>query len=441
VQGSNSPRTASPAYAATFQIAFGFALLSLLLSWLVSARGFHYVSDDDFARTVIAQRFSEHIANHGFLELWQPPALKSTVDPSGTSWLPLPFWLTGIAMKLFAPTFATARIVSAMLTAASSALLFVTLRDAQIIVRNAAFGTALVLLIPWHLYASAAAVPEAYTATLVAIGLTGLVHPRGLQLWHAFAIFAATLCRYEPWTAAVLLAALSFVPKRGELVASRIAVSCLCVLGLLLWMRWNSFAHDGPLHFYRRVSSFKEAHDARTQGRGPGLWLYPQALWRGAPEFMLILPAAFACILHRNSRRLGLCLLGMVVLLLVSAALEGAPTHHPERAWLPVATALFALLPHVVEASTERFGRYSVPLQAGALGSLLLVLCLRVFAPSPFENTRMALVKEGELLRTSEHLEIAPCAYEHFALIAGYAMPSRVRILPSQSLGPCPHVH
>jgi hypothetical protein len=406
---------------ATFRIACSFALLSLALSWGISARGFYYVSDDDFARTVIAQRFAEH----------------SRMDPSGTSWLPLPFWLTGIAMKLFAPTFATARIVSATLSAASTALLFVALRNAQVTVRAASFGTALVLLTPWHLYASAAAVPEAYTASLVAIGLTGLLHPRGVQLWHALAILAATLCRYEPWTAAVLIAVLSLVPKCGVPSAQRFAVSCLCVFGIALWMGWNAFAHDGPFHFYRRVSSFKEAHDARTQGGGPGLWLYPRALWQGAPEFVLVFPSAIACILRKSSHRFGLCVLGMAVLLLLSAALEGAPTHHPERAWLPLATALFALLPHLIEAC---LGRYSATLRSAVLGSLVLFLGVRAFSPPPFDDGRMALVKQGERLRASEHLEVAPCAYEHFALIAGYTRPSRVTILPSQNTGSCPHV-
>jgi hypothetical protein len=48
-------------------------------AWLL-ARGFSHVSDDDYARTVIAEQFAH------------APRL----DPSGTSWLPLPFWVAGL---------------------------------------------------------------------------------------------------------------------------------------------------------------------------------------------------------------------------------------------------------------------------------------------------------------------------------------------------------
>ena len=38
--------------------------------------GFRAVSDDDFARVVLAQQWAAH----------------PTLDPTGTSWLPVPFW-------------------------------------------------------------------------------------------------------------------------------------------------------------------------------------------------------------------------------------------------------------------------------------------------------------------------------------------------------------
>ena len=65
--------------------AAGVALGKAVVSSLVWASGFRALSDDDYARIVIAQRFAE----------------SPSLDPTGTSWLPLPFWLNGGAMLLF----------------------------------------------------------------------------------------------------------------------------------------------------------------------------------------------------------------------------------------------------------------------------------------------------------------------------------------------------
>src|SRR5262245_35515505 len=46
---------------------------------LVLAGGFRAVSDDDFSRVVLAQQW----------------ALKPHLDPTGSSWLPFPFWIYG----------------------------------------------------------------------------------------------------------------------------------------------------------------------------------------------------------------------------------------------------------------------------------------------------------------------------------------------------------
>ena len=72
------------------------ALAKVAVSLWVLRLGFSHVSDDDFARTVIAQTF----------------AGAPKLDPSGTSWLPLPFWLTGGAMMVLGRSIAVARGVA-----------------------------------------------------------------------------------------------------------------------------------------------------------------------------------------------------------------------------------------------------------------------------------------------------------------------------------------
>ena len=83
-------RTAAP-----FIIATAKTVVSLALLW----SGFRSISDDDFSRVAIAQQFAVH------------PHL----DPSGTSWLPLPFWVYGGAMKAFGLSLATAQITAILL--------------------------------------------------------------------------------------------------------------------------------------------------------------------------------------------------------------------------------------------------------------------------------------------------------------------------------------
>lgn len=76
-----------------------FALAGLLVAlklgidaWVLRA-GFSHVSDDDYARTVIAE------------QLAHAPRL----DPSATSWLPLPFWLEGGVMMVAGRSLGVAR--------------------------------------------------------------------------------------------------------------------------------------------------------------------------------------------------------------------------------------------------------------------------------------------------------------------------------------------
>ncbi len=59
--------------------AVGVGVAKLVASLAVLGSGFRAVSEDDYARIVIAQRF----------------AAAPRLDPSGTRWLPLPFWLYG----------------------------------------------------------------------------------------------------------------------------------------------------------------------------------------------------------------------------------------------------------------------------------------------------------------------------------------------------------
>jgi len=79
------------------------ALKCAVSAWALHI-GFTHVSDDDFARVTLAQAFAH------------APQL----DPTGTSWLPFPFWLNGGAMALFGRSLAVARGVAVVSSAAPS---------------------------------------------------------------------------------------------------------------------------------------------------------------------------------------------------------------------------------------------------------------------------------------------------------------------------------
>ncbi|MFO0673955.1 MAG: hypothetical protein U0235_30765 [Polyangiaceae bacterium] len=106
-----------------------------LVSWL----GFRQISDDDYARTVIAESFA------------RAPKL----DPSGTSWLPFPFWTTGAAMMAFGRSLGVARAVAYAASGVGAAVFFLALRRAGASRAMGAAATIVASVSSWNLPGSA----------------------------------------------------------------------------------------------------------------------------------------------------------------------------------------------------------------------------------------------------------------------------------------------
>src|SRR5450755_54399 len=83
--------------------------LACIAAW---ATGFRALSDDDYARITIAQRF----------------AASAHFDPSGTSWLPAPFWVYGGVFRCFGTSIGVARVTAVGLSAAATLLVYVAAR-------------------------------------------------------------------------------------------------------------------------------------------------------------------------------------------------------------------------------------------------------------------------------------------------------------------------
>jgi hypothetical protein len=130
-------------------------LARLAVSAAVAAAGVRAISDDDFARVTIAQRF----------------ALAPSLDPSQTSWLPAPFWMTGSVMALFGRSLEVARATawaSGILAAALVLLAAAWLTESRV---AATAGALLALAIPYVAWLGVATVPDYLTAALLVVAM------------------------------------------------------------------------------------------------------------------------------------------------------------------------------------------------------------------------------------------------------------------------------
>jgi hypothetical protein len=372
--------------------------------------GFAQVSDDDYARVVIAQTFAH------------APKL----DPSGTSWLPFPFWIYGGLMMIVGRSLFAAKAIAFVLGALAPALPYAGLRSMQI-TRNAAFaGAALASLTPWSVWLGLAPVPEGWAGACAAAALFFLAGERALVA--AVLALVASLSRYEAWPVAAFIAVVCAVRAQRDRLS--IVAMIVAISGVAFWLVNNAIAHADPLHFVARVAAFRRA-SGPTLSVAERIAEYPLALVRDAPEI-----AAFAAVAAGVASRdralrarwvLPIAGAACVLLFLVYGDLrDGAPTHHAARALLPIFGVLAGFAADAIVTSSRP--RVAVPI---ALATLAFVLFRARAIPgdSPSER-RDAQIARGRELAPAKSLDVTPCAYEHFALIAAYGAPENVTIEP-----------
>lgn len=417
--------------------AFGVALA--LAVWAVLRAGFTHLSDDDYARTVIAQEWVASVRGLTFLH--ELPGFRAhrwarIVDPSGTSWLPFPFWVTGLGMTLLGRSIAVARGVQMVLLAGSTALLGRSLRQA----RFGRIATACILALgfanPYALWLGASQTPDAWVGVLGATALLSLVQPKPDRL-AAFALLAAAASRYEMWPVALVFAArYARGPLRGRALVPLLAPAA--------WMAWNAVAHGSPLHFFARVSAYRQSVAGLSL---PLRAAYVPAAYVELFEVGMGLVVAAGVLtvvaVAPLRRRWAPVLVGMGALLgflFVGSLGDGAPTHHGARAQLSllwVGTALLwvatgELMQRVQIAWGSKAGAIGISamLFGGILWSADLYERVRQ-NPAGGEAARDEQVARGEGLQPErpEGFGVRSCRYEHLALLAGYGAPERVRVL------------
>jgi len=421
------------------------ATLHAVACLVVRASGFDHVSDDDFARVTIAQAFA------------RAPRL----DPSGTSWLPFPFWVLGSALALVGRSLAAARAASVAIASVALALPYLALRAAGASRLSGIVGVGLAAASPWSVWLGASTVPESFTASLVAAGVVGLAPEVGaarrprVELGSALAITAACLSRYEAWPVAAVLAvtASARALRRRDRSLPTWAVVALLGAGPLAWMAWNAHAHGSFVHFFHRVSNYKRAIGEGSSDLVASLLLYPRLLVTMRAD--VVAGAALGAVVLARRPELRsrwslamACVLAQLVFLAYGNARDGAPAHHPERALLPsvfllAAFAADALVTSAREAPRGRRGAAAVVAFGGWL-SVAIATSTPVPARTEAED-RTAQIAAGLRLRDRDaaRVEVTPCAYEHFALVAAFSAPEHVVTHPATHAPvtpACPHI-
>ncbi len=422
----------SPGLRAAAAVLALIALKCGVSAWALHT-GFTHVSDDDYARVTIAQAFAH--APH--------------LDPTGTSWLPFPFWLNGAVMAVAGRTLAVARAVAIVSAVLGALLVHRALLVAGVRALAAWCGVAIAMCTPWNAWLGVATVPEALTASLIATGAISLAtdDPTS-RLAGSAALLCACLSRYEAWPVAAVFACASTICAVSGSVSPparrRFAVGVLVALaGPACWLLWNAHAHGNALHFLARVAAYR----ARMTGASARatLTLYPEAFVRAGPlTLALTAVGSPGLLVDRELRRRWawpLAATAALVLFLVEGALhDGAPTHHPERALVAVFWIGSTFGIDGVRSLATRFV-WAHPRREAAMVGLIVALAVawglvwpsRIAdypAHSGGEDRAPQMARGADLrLHGVSHLTVTPCAYEHFALIAAFEAPERVTVL------------
>jgi 4-amino-4-deoxy-L-arabinose transferase-like glycosyltransferase len=384
---------------------------------------------------VIAQRF----------------AAAPTLDPTGTSWLPLPFWINGGAMKLFGSSLESARVLAVVCAALAGALVAAVAVAAGLRVRRAIAASIVAAAMPWAMQLAVATVPEIPASACAAAGAIALAAASpNVRLVGALAMLASTLSRYDAWPIAIAFAIVTLLDAyraRGRDRATLIVAAMIAALGPCAWSAWQWAKYGDPLRYLRLVRSYRKA-----LGAGPSLIErligYPYGVVEELREAWItgILGASCALFLERRRaldrldlawrRPLLLALLQLVVLI-AGDVRDGAPTHHPERALLgPATIVIFAAADSVSAVFTElrSFGR-KIALAAITTLALTGWIALRLHrtlgwyesAPRPREvaagRALAALPHGARVLLDTRDFPGGGIDYGYYAVLASFGRP------------------
>jgi len=399
-------------------VAHSVALVATRVAVTAATRlaGFSALSDDDYCRVTIAQAF----------------ALHPRLDPSGTSWLPAPFWGQGAIMLLAGRSLRVAELTSWTVACLAVLIAYGAARWAGSSPRASFVGALSLALLPVAAVTGAATVPELPVAACVAAALILLRRADAPRMFAAAGLLTiASLSRYEAWPAA-LAVAVSFLWPSAERASLRVRLgaSAAALSGPALWIAWNAHAHGDPLHFLARVSAYRDA-----LGVASSLGAYPIAIALDVIPVAIVAVGAVALGARKSPWGRAVAAAAFVLVALVAAEMRGgAPTHHPERAVLSIAiVAWFAAIDALDRQSPQRAWLI------GAAAILALVSGLRVHGTLPgYGVDRSEEVAVGGWLAThaqpGDRVLVEPSDYGYFAIQAASGRPEAITV--TRSLDP-----
>jgi hypothetical protein len=209
-------------------------------------------------------------------------------------------------------------------------------------------------------------------------------------------------------------------------------------------MVWNAHAHGDALHFVARVTKFRRAIGAADVPLAEKLLTYPRSLVLDTPEVAALGVIGLLALTHPALRarwRLAAATAGAIIAFLVWGDVrDGAPTHHPARAlaavwWILAGMGVDAVA--TLASSLRSMARARVTSLAAVAG--LAWLAWLAWLPGRWREcpgrgaeARDTQVARGLALKARgvEHVEVTPCAFEHFALLAAWGEPERATVLP-----------
>lgn len=389
-----------------------------LTTWL---GGFRALSDDDYARIAIAQRF----------------AAAPSFDPSGTSWLPAPFWVYGSALRLFGNELSTVRATALLLGAFATVLVFVAARLMTLSVRGAVIaGLLSVLFVPYSKLLGVAALPEVPCAALILFGAVTLARDEpGLRAFGGGALLLAAWSRYEAWPVAAVFGTVGAWDALRARRLGLLAGAALALLGPLSWIALGAIKHGEALFFVTRVTAYRRALGGESVSIVARLLEYPVLLIRGAPEISLFAAAtALAVLLRRHSLpgrfgRPALALLALLGFLMLGSVRDGVPTHHAARVLLPIWFFCCLVLAPLLDRPSGPWTRREMALLAASIAVIIGSSFIEL-RPEGFVQRELEL-EAGAAARTRAEgeLGIDTTDYGYFAVQAGFGAPARTRVL------------
>ena len=400
-----------------------------LTSALVLAAGFRALSDDDYARIVIAQGFA------------QAPKL----DPSGTSWLPFPFWLTGSAMALFGDSVQTARAVAVLSGIVASLLVWTAAHWLGVSRRGALLAAMVASVFPYAAWLGVATVPESLTAALMLLGLAGVSSDGAPRRWlGAAALAVACASRYEAWPVAAVFALLLVLDAVRARDPRKLLPALLAVAAPLGWMLYGATSRGSALFFVKRVADYQRAIGAGGDPLLLDLVRAPAAIVRAEPELIAITVVAVVAADYlgirgwaARYRRVGLGLLALLAFLIAGDVRDSSATHHAERTllaiWFAAAVLFGDLAPRVLRKS--KAGTHAVIVAAGTFAFVGATTMIRPwFARRDSFIDRSAQLAIGAQARTlgasrANPLVIDTPDFAFYAVIAGAGGPAIARPL------------